>query len=171
MNTLIKNKKEFFIVIGSVAMALAMINLVSFFAQSAADENVILNFLYAGVILTSAIMLLVSGIKDKYEPTVFISEILLSSSLIVKYLVDLLNITSYTTAFKLCIAIAYLVFLVLTFKNEKYQIVKKVFTYILGTLFLLDVVSSGTLLSMACLLILVGSLFNLNGKKENKNEN
>ena len=171
MNTLIKNKKEFFIVIGSVAMALAMINLVSYFGQSAADENAILNFIYTGVILTSAIMLLVSGIKDKYEPTVFISETLLASSIIVRYLSTVLSGATYSAAFRLCIAIAYLVFLVLTFKNEKYQIVKKVFTYILGTLFLLDVVSSGTILSMASLLILVGSLFNLNGKRENKNEN
>ena len=152
MNTLIKNKKEFFIIIGSVAMALAMINFVSFFGQSATDENVILNFIYAGVILTSAIMLLVSGIKDKY-------------------LSPLISSATYSTAVRLCIAIAYLVFLVLTFKNEKYQIVKKVFTYILGTFFFLEIVSNGTFLSMACLLILVGSLFNFNGKKENKNEN
>lgn len=171
MNTLIKNKKEFFIIIGSVAMALAMINFVSFFGQSATDENVILNFIYAGVILTSAIMLLVSGIKDKYEPTVFISEILLASSIIVRYLSPLISSATYSTAVRLCIAIAYLVFLVLTFKNEKYQIVKKVFTYILGTFFFLEIVSNGTFLSMACLLILVGSLFNFNGKKENKNEN
>ena len=98
MNTLIKNKKEFFIIIGSVAMALAMINLVSFFGQSATDENVILNFIYAGVILTSAIMLLVSGIKDKYEPTVFISEILLASSIIVRYLSPLISSATYSTA-------------------------------------------------------------------------
>ena len=60
---------------------------------------------------------------------------------------------------------------VLNYDNEKYQIVKKVFTYILGTFFLLEIVSNGTFLSMACLLVLVGSLFDFNGKKENKNEN
>lgn len=171
MNTIIKNKRYFFITISSVAIALILIRFTSFFEQSITEENVIINLICTFTMLFSASLILYSEIKENCGSNIFISEILFATSIIVNNINILFQSASFQNAFILCLNIAYLIFLILTYKNKKYQLLKIIFTCIIGTLFFLDTVSNGTYYSMACLLIACISLFNSIRKKEEKNEN